>query len=147
MKRISLRLFPSALLAIAIWVSLLVPACSTTKLEPGGAYAPAGTNGVAVVAPDYAFFIADSSFDLAYSALDAAFTFERDNRALLWNVSHKIKHTLDQLRPQALTVRNQYIAARVAYIANPTPAGLSTLQTALAKIKQLSAAAQAALPK
>jgi hypothetical protein len=115
-------------------------------LEQGGAYAPIGTNGVVTIAPDYAFYVVDSGFDLAYSTVDGAFKFEADNRMLLWSISPNIKHTLDQLRPQAVTIRNEYAAARAAYMANPTPAGLTTLQAALAKAQQIAAAAMAVLP-
>ena len=121
--------------------------CSSTgnKLDPGGAYAP--TNGPVQVQPDYAFFVVDSAFDLAYSTVNAAFQFEYDNRALLWKASPNIKHALDQIRPKAVDVRNRYIAARTAYMANPVPAGLSQLQSILAEIQSLATAAAAALPK
>lgn len=115
--------------------------CKHPSLELGGAYA--ATNTV----PDYAFFVADSAFDLAYSTIDAAFKFERDNRALLWKISPDIKHTLDQIRPQASVVTTQYLTVRAAYMANPVPANLTTLQTVLAKMQQLATAATAALPK
>jgi hypothetical protein len=94
-----------------------------------------------------AFYTVDATYDLAYSTLDAAFKFERDNRALLWKASPTIKHTLDAVRPQAVQVNAEYLTARAAYIANPIPAGLSTLQSILAKVQQLSVTATAALPK
>jgi hypothetical protein len=125
--------------------------CSSTKLEQGGAYAPVITNSAGVVSlsmePDYAFFVADSAFDLAVSSLDAAFTFERVNRAMLWQVSPQIKHGLDSIRPQAVQVKVDYATARAAYVANPVPANLSTLQAVLGKTQQLAGAAVAVLPK
>lgn len=121
-------------------------------MEPGGAYAPdpttnAVTGVVTQIATDKPFFIVDGAFYLAYSIIDGAFTFERDNRATLWALSPEIKHALDKIRPDAVVARNSYIAARKGYIANPTPAGLSDLQFALAKIQQLQAAATAVIPK
>lgn len=127
--------------------------CKST-LEPGGAYAPAVTNVVdgvtnvvATAAPDKAFYAVDSAFLLAYSATDAVFAFERNNRQFLWELSPEIKHTVDKIRPEAVAVRNQYAAARAAYIANPTPAGLSQLEEALAQANRISSALQSVLPK
>ena len=125
-----------------------------SRLESGGAYAPTTTvvengqtNIVATAAPDKAFFVADAAFDLSYSAVDAAFNFEKNNRLLLWRLSPEIKRELDKIRPQAFNAVQIYGQARDAYLANPTPAGLNTLQTALGRMQQLSGAAQAVLPK
>lgn len=142
---------------------LLLNLCSASschgKLENGGAYAPGtnaltidattgitSTNFVATAAPDLAFFQVESAFDFAYSTIDAVFTIEHDNRLLLWKISPDIKHTLDKLRPEAVTIRNDYIKARIAYQANPVPANLSQLQTILARIQSTAAAVQAAIP-
>jgi hypothetical protein len=73
------------------------------------------------------------------------FRFERDNRDNLWKLSPDIKHTLDKIRPDAAQAVQTYAAARKAYIANPTPTGLSMLNTILAKVQQVSAAAAAAV--
>lgn len=147
----------SALLALSL-LSVAFIGCKT-HLAPGGAYAPnvtnitanadgtSTTNVVATAAPDQAFFEVDSAFDLAYSVINAAFTFELDNRDYLWSISPQVKHTLDKIRPQALDARNQYLKARRIYIANPTPAGLGALQTALTQIQHASSAAEAVLPK
>jgi len=116
-------------------------------LAPGGAYAPVDANGNPIQAPDMVFYNIDAAYDLAYSTVDAAFRFERDNRTLLWKVSPQIKHTLDSIRPQAVSANADYLRARAAYMANPTPAGLTALQTVLSKISQLATAAAAALPK
>ena len=127
---------------------------NTKKLEPGGAYAPAittvdngVTNTVAIAAPDKGFYAVDAAFDLVYSTVDAAFTFERDNRLLLWKISPEIKHQLDVIRPQAAEALQKWALARDAYMRNPTPAGLTTLQTVLGQMRQISQAAQAVLPK
>jgi hypothetical protein len=121
--------------------------CGKATLESGGAYAPVDANGVAIVRPDLAFFEVDSAYDLAYSAVHAVFKFERDNRALLWKLSPDIKHTLDKARPQAVSANVRYAQARKAYLANPVPANLSTLQTILAEMQSLASAASAAVPK
>lgn len=152
MKYLRLRF---AVLTFAITALCLAPltGCKSNKLAAGGAYAPANpvvtdgaTNWVATAAPDPVFYSTDLAFDFAYTLVDTAFTFEKNNRQLLWSLSPEIKQTLDKLRPQAAAVVNAYTAARKRYIANPTPAGLSQLTTLLSQIQNLSAAAQAALP-
>lgn len=150
-----MRLFAARLLLAA----LLVGCQSGAKLEPGGAYAPTNTPGGVPpgAAPgggtggtpqgDYGFFVADASYQLAYSAIDAVFQFELDNRTNLFRLAPGIKHELDKIRPDALQVNNNYLAARDAYMAHPTPAGLNGLQTIVKKLEQLGAAAKALLPK
>lgn len=125
---------------ICAFVAVAPTGCKST-LEPGGAYAPAGQ------APDKAFFAVDAAFDIAYSAVDAAFNFEKTNRQLLWKISPEIKHVMDKVRPQALVVAREYTEARRAYLLNPTPSGLTQLQTILSRLQQLSVAVTSALPK
>lgn len=133
--------------------------CKSNKLEEGGAYAPGlflvstnasgavVTNFSAAYAPDLAFYVADGAFSVAYATADTVFTFERNNRDMLWRLSPDIKKVLDGIRPQAVEVRNKYIAARTAYLQTPTPAGLSAMNEALSRMNNLAAAASAALPK
>lgn len=135
----SIRTFLFAAFAMAMVAAL--PIGCASKLESGGAYAPPGQ------APDKSFYAIDASFDLAYSVVDAAFTFERNNRQWLWKVSPDIKHLMDQIRPQAADGVAAYARARREYLRTPTPAGLTALQTALDQMRRLSSAAQAALPK
>lgn len=135
------------LIALVAVVALLAGAGCKATLEQGGAYAPVDGSGAALIQPDYGFFIVDSAFDLAYSSIDAAFTFEYSNRVMLWRISPDIKHGLDSIRPQAVEIRNEYIKARAAYMANPVPAGLDQLQALLAKVQQLASTATALLPK
>lgn len=115
--------------------------CSNTTLETGGAYSQEGKK------PDKSFYAVDAAFDIAYSAVDTVFTFEKNNRQMLWELSPEIKHTLDKIRPQAKEVVVAYSTARKAYTENPTPAGLTTLETVLSRMQQLATATQAALPK
>lgn len=135
----------SVLASLVLIATFCLTACGPigckSTLEEGGAYAPVGQ------APDKAFFATDAAFDLAYSAVDAAFNFEKANRQLLWQISPDIKHSLDKLRPQALLIAREYTTARKAYLSNPTPAGLTTLQTILGRMQQTSTAIQAVLPK
>lgn len=123
----------------------LLLGCKAT-LQPGGSYAPLDTNGVAVVQPDLQFYQVDAAYDLAYSAIDAAFKFERDNRNYLWQISPQIKKTLDSIRPQAVTANLEYLTGRAKYMSNAPSVGLTELQSILAKIQQLATAATAALP-
>lgn len=127
-------------LALLLLAMPLAFGCKST-LESGGAYAPVGQSA------DMPLFVADSAYQLAYTALDTVFTVEQQNRDLLWKVSPTIKHTLDSIRPQAVTVNSDYLKARTTYIANPTPANLSGVQVVLAKIQQLAITAQSVLPK
>lgn len=131
-------------LTLMVCACLFAPPMLTgcaSRLEPGGAYARAGA------APDKGFFVVDAAYDIAYSTIDTAFSFEKKNRALLWQISPEIKHGLDAIRPKALAIAREYTLARKAYKLNPTPANLDTLQTILGRTRQLATAAQAALPK
>lgn len=130
--------------------------CSSqnARLEQGGSYAPAtfltDTNGAQVTlptqAPDIGFYQVDSAFNLAYGTVQGAFKFERDNRAMLWKVSPKIKKALDPFRPQVWDAVVRYTKARAAYMAMPTPADLGGLQAILSEVQALTSAVVAALP-
>lgn len=130
-------------LLLPLLITLL--GCKGT-LAPGGAYNTGSTNAVTIKV-DYAFFVTDSAYNLAYSAIDAAFKFERDNRALLWGRTKQIKRELDRIRPQAVAANGKYLEARAVYLANPTPANLTILQALLAEIQRLTTTATAILPK
>lgn len=133
------------LLIIPIFIIGLLSfnACQAPKLESGGAYAPTNSVGQVVIAPDIAFYQTDAAFSLAYGAVQAVLKFELDNRDYLWGLSPQIKKTLDGVRPDIQKAVTEYFVARDAYKANPTPAGLSLLQTITAKAQQLATAAQA----
>ena len=125
-------------------------ACNKSSLAPGGAYTTSvtnvvGTNIVVTTTSDIGLYDADLSFQLAYKTLDAAFSIEMNNRAYLWNISPNIKHTLDQVRVQAQAAVGDYVKARAAYIANPTPTGLTGILAVVAKVQQLLFAANAAI--
>jgi hypothetical protein len=145
MKKL-LRIIPIVTLA----VSLGLCGCKTSKLEAGGTYTTTITNvvngsSVVLTTSDLPLYTADAAFGFAYKTLDAAFLIERNNREYLWNISPAIKHTLDQVRVTASQVVDDYLAARAAYISNPTPAGLTGVNAVLAKIQQLMSAAYAAI--
>lgn len=135
----------SSLLGCLLLAGALV-GCSSTKLESGGAYAPVDAQGNAIIKPDFQFFVADAAFKLAYNTVDAGFKFEQDNRLFLWQLTPNIKHTMDQVRPQAVKARDDYARARAAYMAVPTPAGLTQLQNILGQMQQIASAVQAVLP-
>jgi hypothetical protein len=139
----------SLIACLGLAAVVVLPGCQAT-LESGGAYAPIITNSVTGAVtlaqePELAFYNVDAAYNLAYSTVDAAFNFERNNRALLWQISPGIKHSLDVIRPQAVSANLRYLAARSAYLANPVPAGLTQLQTVLAEVASLASAAQAAI--
>lgn len=126
---------------------ITITACKTPRLEPGGAYTTTITNAAGVVSTsgDLILYNTDSAFNLAYSTLDLAFKVERDNRDYFWKLSPAIKHTMDQLRVTAQKVVVDYAAARTAYLAAPSSAGMTGLQAVLAQIQQLVFAANAAV--
>jgi hypothetical protein len=132
-------------------LGLIGTGCHRATLQPGGAYSPGTTNDAGIFIPtqmpDITFYQIDAAFDLAYSTVDAAFKFERDNRLLLWKVSPQIKHTLDTIRPKAQDISVRYLLARSVYLMSPTPAGLTKLQSILSEISNIAVAATAALPK
>lgn len=110
------------------------------RFEAGGAYAASATQ-----AAQPELYAIDASFDMAYSALDATFKYERDNRKLLWQLSPSIKKGLDKIRKEAGTVRDDYALARTIYLENPTPAGLDELRTQLGKLTNANKAALAVI--
>lgn len=151
----------AATVASMVALCLFVPVFSgcNGKLANGGAYAPGttelstnaatgviATNFIPSQAPDYPFAQTEIAFDFAYSTINAVFDFEENNRAMLWSISPQIKKTLDSIRPQAVQARNDYIKARIAYMANPEPVNLSTLQDVLTRVKDIATAVQAAIP-
>jgi hypothetical protein len=141
----------AAALLIVTAISLAAfTACKTPKLAAGGAYTSpitntVGTNIVITSQSDLALYTADASFDLAYTTINSVFLIERNNRDYFWKLSPQIKRTVDKIRPIAQQVVNDYSAARTAYLANTTPAGLSGIQAILAKLQQLVFAATAAV--
>lgn len=136
-------LFAGSMLAAALsTLPLHQSGCGKKTLEVGGAYYPSTNN-----APDIVRFQADTAFLLAYNAIDFVFNQELNNRALLARVSPKITPAIDAIRPAALDVRNRYLAASDAYAANPSPVGLSTMQSLITEIGKIAASAQAALQR
>lgn len=128
-------------LSLIISFAFIASFAGCAKMAPSGAYATTGTQA------DATFYSVDSGFNLAYAALDGAFTFERNNRDALFKLNPDIKHSLDKIRPGALNVAKKYALARRAYLSMPTPAGLTELQTILGEVRQISAAAVAVMPK
>lgn len=129
------------LFAILFCAALIGAGCQIgQRLEPGGAYSHTETSAAM---PE--LYVADATFDLAYSALDGVFKFERDNRQTLWKISPEIKHTLDKLRKEAGQLVKDYAIARAAYLASPTPAGATELQIFAARLSALNASALAVI--
>ncbi len=131
------------LLIAPLLLFLAAVGCKTT-LEPGGAYAPTNSLGQ-VIYNDTGLALADTSYKLAYETTLAVFRFERQNRAALWAISPEIKHTLDKARVQVQGIDRRWAEARQMYKLNPTPAGLSVLQTVLAEIQRILPIVQAQL--
>lgn len=136
-----MKTFIHALILCAILV--IGSACNKGTLQPGGAYNP----NPSIVEPDKAFYVADAAYKVAYTGITAIFDFERENRLLLWEISPDIKHKLDEIRPKAVEANETYLEARAVYKANPTPAGLTKLQTALSKLQQITSTVQTIVPQ
>lgn len=127
-------------LAVCLFVS-----CGKATLETGGAYAPASTNLVDVTVAK-AFYDTDLSYKVAWSAINVVFEFERNNRAYLWQLDPKIKHTLDGIRPKAVDLNSRYLAARAIYLTAPQQTGLDTLHAILGDLQAIVTSIQAVLP-
>lgn len=119
-------------------------ACQTgckTSLEQGGAYAPVTTNLDGTVtptqAPDLSLALLDQTYKTVYSTVLNICNLERDNRAALWALEPGIKKSLDQIRPVIVEVDLKWARSRQAYLANPTPAGLTQLETVLAQLDRI----------
>ena len=117
------------LLSLVLLIPFLFGCQLGERLETGGPYAATTT---AAAMPE--LFAADSSFDLAYAALDTAFHYEKDNRLTLWAISPDIKHNLDYMRIESQRIVLDYAIARQAYLAAPGPGTLTSLQTVLNKL-------------
>ena len=137
--------FKFLFLILALTASVLLSGCQTPRLEPGGAYAPTNSVGQ-VVYNDVGLAVADASYKLAYQTVLGFMKFERDNRAAIAainpSVGASVKAELDKLRPQVVSIDLRWAKARKAYRLNPTPAGLSTIQTILSEIQRLIPAVQ-----
>ena len=123
-----------------IFAALVLPialtACKTPRLEPGGAYAPTNSVGQ-VVYSDTGLMLSDASYKLAYETVGAVFKFERDNRIAIWKLSPVVKSELDNLRPQVVDIDRRWAMARKTYRSNPTPAGLTAVQSILSEIQRI----------
>ncbi len=137
------------LIAIAAGATIIfggAMGCQTSKLAPGGVYAPvvAGTTN-AVAAPEIGLYYADAAYKLAYDAVDGALVFEMNNRAALQKISPAIKTELDKIRPTVWQIEQRWALARQVYKTAPTPTGLTELQTIIAEIGRLVPVAQSQL--
>lgn len=131
--------WPAALLLTCL-LALLTGCVTGKRLETGGAYAATDA------APSHAeLYVTDASFDLAYSALDTVFKYERGNRISLWAISPNIKHALDKLRLEAAVVVQDYALARQTYLAAPSPANLEPLTQLIARLQAANTAALAVI--
>lgn len=116
-----------------------------SKLEPGGAYAPTNALGI-VVSNDKALAVADASYKLTYESALSVFEFERENRAALWAINPDIKKALDKARPQVVDINKRWAEARKLYRQNPTPEGLTNLESIMAEIGRLLPVIQSQIP-
>ena len=135
------RKFKSIMAAIALALAVSIPlsittGCKTPSLETGGVYAPTNSFGE-VLYNDIGLVLADSSYKFSYETVLAVFAYERNNRQAIWDISPDVKHALDVLRPKVVAIDRKWVNARLLYKANPTPAGLSVLQTVLAEIQRI----------
>lgn len=123
-------------IGLALAVSVILPGCKTPTLEPGGLYNPTNAIGQ-VLYNNTGFALADTTYRLTYETALAVFAYERNNRKVIWDLSPQVKKSLDRIRPTVVDIDHRWAMARKAYRANPTPAGLSTLQSILDEIQKL----------
>ena len=135
---------PVWIIGALLAVTLGTAGCKTPRLEPGGAYSPTNSVGQ-VIYKDVGLAVADASYKFTYESALAVFRFERENRAEIWKLAPGVKRSLDKLRPNVVEVNRRWAIARQAYKVNPTPAGLTTLQTILAELQRLLPVVQAEL--
>jgi hypothetical protein len=145
-------LISSIFIGTVVSIIFFTNGCSSAnkRLEAGGAYNRiTGTNadGTLITQPDPTFFTLDTTANLALDTIDGIFNAERDNRAFFFKLSPDIKRTLDKIRPDAVKYKNAYLDARKAYIASPTPAGLTALGDILAEVNRIMQAVSAAYPR
>lgn len=122
-----------SIIGMALMLAVTFTGCKTPNLEPGGAYNPQP----GIIAPEKSLFVADAGYQLAYTAIDEVFKYERNNRAQLAAISPAIKPALDKLRDEAWDINVRWAKARQAYKLNPTPANLTTFQNVLSEIQRL----------
>lgn len=137
-----MKILTPILFALFLIVTIALTGCKTPRLEIGGVYAPTNSVGE-VIYNDIGLALADTAYKFSYETVLAVFQFERDNRQAIWELSSTVKRDLDQLRPKVVEIDRRWAAARRVYRANPTPAGLSTLQTILSEINRIVPAVQA----
>ncbi|MDB6022983.1 MAG: hypothetical protein JWQ04_2840 [Pedosphaera sp.] len=133
--------------------ALLLLGCHTPSFQAGGAYSGStvATNATGLVttnvvsAPDPAFYLADSGYKLAYQTVDGVLGYELQYRAQLKISFPQLKPALDAIRPTLWNIDQRWAAARLAYQKNPTPAGLTILQSILPEIQRLVPTVQAAI--
>ena len=130
------------ILSLILLAALLsLSACKSPQLQPGGVYSPTNSVGQ-VVYNDIGLALADAAYKLAYETVGAVLKFEQDNEVVIWAISPDIKHALDKVRVTGNDINLRWANARKIYRLNPTPAGLSTLQTILAEVQRLVPVAQ-----
>lgn len=110
----------------------LFAACQAPKLETGGGYHP-----TEATQPETVLYVTDAAYKFAYTTVQGALKFERDNRKEIAAVAPQIKPALDKLRPVVADIDLRWARAREAYQAHPTPAGLSAYQKTVAEIERL----------
>ncbi len=95
-----------------------------TSLQTGGVYQG-----------DLALYRTDMAVKTAYDALNAFESWEYANRAVLFAKNPKIKAEADTIRVNAPRWFESEATLRAAYVANPTPGNLTSLQAVLSEIQ------------
>jgi hypothetical protein len=128
-------------LVFGVWGLGFGSGCAGPKtLEPGGVYAPTNDAGE-LITNERGLALTDASYRFAYDTALSVFRFEREHRAEIFDLSpvigQKIKTALDGARATVWEVDQRWARARLAYRLNPTPAGLTTLQTVLSELERI----------
>jgi len=91
--------------------------------------------------PGHGALFRGCAYKTAYDLVDGAFKFEMDNRVQLQSCRHPSKRNWTKIRPVAWDIDQRWALARKSYVSNPTPAGLTALQTIFADLQKLVAVA------
>jgi len=136
MKRTSRAVFV-LFYSLALLLVALAPGCQTgRRLEPGGAYAPVISG---VTNYDALLFLADSTYDLSYNTVLTVCAIEKKNRAVLRQQFPTLKGELDHIRDQVWEIDGRWALARRAYLANPVPENLDTLNRIVSELQRAAA--------
>lgn len=116
----------------------LMPGCTTPRLAESVSAQPVDQ------LLQVALYKADLEFTTADTITGLILQWERENRAILWQVNPQIKYKLDKVRINLPTARAAYFMARDLYTNINDSQSVIDLRAAVARMQELQSAADAA---